>query len=74
MEKKIKHKKKTRSVKSKKIKSENTLTTKCDEDGTLIFQYDLFKPSWIINKIKNHFNKSKDDEHNEDCKAWGLKV
>lgn len=66
---KIKHKKKAPS-KAKKIKSDNTLTKKSDEDGVLIFQYDLLKPQWILKKLKSHFSLQNDEE----CKAWGLKV
>lgn len=77
MEKKLKHKKKTRhprisrvGLSTKKAKSDNLLTKKSDEDGVLIFQYDVLKPQWIFKKIKSHFAKRIDEE----CKAWGLKV
>lgn len=69
MEKKVKPKRKVR-VKARKVKSDNILTKKSDEDGVLIFQYDVMKPQWIFQKIKSHFVKRIDEE----CKAWGLKV
>lgn len=74
MERKIKHKKKTRFSKlKKKIKSDNLLNQRSDDDGVLIFQFELFKPLWILKKIKSHFIKENKDNE-EECKAWGLKV
>lgn len=76
MDKKIKNKKKIRLSKlKKKERSDNPLTHKSDEDGVLIFQFDYLKPSWILKKIKSHFViGNKNNEEEEECKAWGLKV
>lgn len=57
MEKKEKHSKKKRFTKkkSKHLESETPLTKKSDEDGLLIFQYEVTKLPWIFRKIKTLF-------------------
>lgn len=79
VEKKVKHPKKNRSGKKerklKKVKSNNVLNQKADEDGTLIFQYELSKPiKKIVKKLTSHLTDLTSRDNDEECKAWGLKV
>ncbi|MFA6237453.1 MAG: hypothetical protein WC635_09025 [Bacteriovorax sp.] len=73
----VKHPKKVRAKRESKakVKSDNVLTKKSDDDGVLIFQYELSKPFKVIKKLTRHLaDQFTNKDNGEECKAWGLKV